>query len=1237
MKRALHSAPQGQCTLFSVLCFFCFFFVQAERALGQNSRWVRAEGYRFLAVAPSNSAPGFAEFSGSALGIHFSNSLPPEVSLTNQIYLNGSGVAAGDVNGDDLPDLYFCAIDGTNRLYRNLGNFRFQDITAEAGVGLPSNRSSGAAFADLDNDSDLDLLVNGIGTGTRLFLNDGSGKFTEVEQSGFSRSAGSSSLAIADFDRDGLLDVFVVNYRVSTLRDEPGTKFTIVRKNGRMELQAVNGISINHPSLAGRFSLDPDQGVLENGEAPCLYRNLGKGKFAAVSWTNGAFLDWTGKNSAIPYGWGLSAAFGDVNGDGAPDLYVCNDFQNPDYLWINDGKGVFRQSPPASLRHTSLFSMGVDFADLDRDGRTDFFVVDMLSPSHLLRHVQVGFFSPMPNPEDRNDHLPQYSRNTLFWNRTGTTFSEVADLSGLSATDWSWCPVFLDVDLDGFEDLLVVTGHERDAQNSDVARELEKLTREKKMSEQEQILGRARFPRLDVPNYAFRNLKNLQFRDESSGWGFSSKRISQGICLADLDLDGDADLVINCLNDEPLIYRNNISRPRLSVRLKDERDNVHGIGARITVVTPGMPVQTQTMIAGGRYLSSDEPFRTFALQDANAETTVEVNWPSGRQSRIRTTGNRLVTIEGRGKELPTSSTSKEETSRSSSLFQEQNELLNYTHEELVFDDFALQPLLPKKLSSGGPLAIPFDYDLDGWIDLIIGGGRGGSLAVFRNTAGQGFRRVDERPWNAPLTRDISGMTGWITPEGKTALILAQSNYEDRSTNGVAIRILRFDGTQQTIAAGLKQSIGALALGDADGDGDLDLFAGGRVEPGKFPERCESILYLFEENSFKPLENGNAALSRLGMVSDACWADLNNDGRSELVVGLDAGWIRILSLRNGEMQDVSSEWKMPNLRGFWTCLGVGDFNNDGRIDLVAGNWGRNTWWNRSGEKPLRFNYTDFNNDGVVELLESYWEWSSGRFVPWQEWPRLGKSFPVLHDKISTFKEFASRSSEEIMGLVGGPFEQLELNYFESALFLNRRGTEFEVRPLPKVSQISPVSHIAVSDFNGDGNHDLWLSQNFYGVPPDRSRFDAGQGVILLGKGNGDFAPLEANESGMQLHGEMRSAVAADFDKDGRTDLFVGIRHERARYGGNVGGRVGPVVRWEGPAGNRQAIGAMLRVIDGASKPSPAWPVTASSGGAIVLPATEKEQKVEITWPGGKRQTNQISSTPGKMHIFNFQKE
>jgi hypothetical protein len=577
-------------------------------------------GYRSHPLEISDKGKtGFTRLEGRLTGINFTNRLSDASAAANQIRLNGSGLAAGDVDGDGWCDLYFCGLESGNRLYRNLGGWRFEDITDQAGVGCAGQYSTGAVFADVDGDGDLDLLVTSIGAGTRLFLNDGHGRFREALESGLVRKFGAMTMALGDLFGTGNLDLYVANYRSTTMRS---TGVDLLEVNGRLQLK---------PEDRDLFELTPQGGLFELGEPDILYRNDGQAHFSAVPWTNGIFLDEGDKPlSSAPRDWGLSVMFRDINQDGAPDIYVCNDFASPDRIWLNDGAGRFRDLSALSLRCTSTFSMGVDFADINRDGHDDFFVVDMLEVGHRGRMTQSqilpGPFEARPGAVERAQH----KRNVLQLNRGDGTFAEIAQQSGLEATGWSWTAVFLDVDLDGYEDVLITTGHDFNTQDSDVQKRLSATGGARASG----AAGLLQYPRLPLPNMAYHNLGNLKFAEVGRQWGFDRVGVKQGICCADLDNDGDLDVITNDLNDEAGVYRNESKQPRVAVRLKGAGGNTHGIGAKIWFYGGAVPLQSQEIISGGRYLSCDEAMRVFAAGSQTNRMRIEIQWRSGKRSVV---------------------------------------------------------------------------------------------------------------------------------------------------------------------------------------------------------------------------------------------------------------------------------------------------------------------------------------------------------------------------------------------------------------------------------------------------------------------------------------------------------------------------------------------------------------------------------------------------------------------------
>ena len=550
--------------------------------------WQSGDGYRFKTLTVStNSQAGFTSLPADLTGIGFVNRLAKERYTTNQIYLNGSGVAAGDYDGDGLCDLFFCGLDSENKLYRNLGDWKFQDVTAKARVRGLHFTSTGASFADVNGDGRLDLISNTVGRGTWVLLNDGQGSFRATRP--LNPNGGGMSMALADVDQDGDLDLYVTNYRTITIRDQPGIKLRGSDVNGKPQVVSVNGMSLKAAKSVGRFELKANGKILEHGQTDRLYLNDGSGKYAPVSFTAGAFLDEDGQRLAKPpYDWGLSAMFRDMNRDGRPDLYVCNDFESPDRIWINQGGGIFKAIDRLAIRKSSHFSMGIDFADLNRDGHDDFIVVDMLSRQHVLRHTQL---SNRKAPELHfgvyNDR-PQYSYNTVYLNNGDGTYAEIGFHTNLAATEWSWSPAFMDVDLDGYDDFLVTTGHPLDMQDMDVSNKGEQLKQQRKHSPRELLEMRFMFKPLVLRNLAFRNQGNLRFTEKSADWGFDHAGISHGMALADLDNDGDMDIAVNNFNEAATVYRNNSPAPRIAVKLRGMQPNTQGVGARITVEAEGL-------------------------------------------------------------------------------------------------------------------------------------------------------------------------------------------------------------------------------------------------------------------------------------------------------------------------------------------------------------------------------------------------------------------------------------------------------------------------------------------------------------------------------------------------------------------------------------------------------------------------------------------------------------------------
>lgn len=1206
-----------------VIFALCTFTAITEAAT--SPEWIQGEGFRFTDLAvPSNGRTFLQELQSSETGIAFRSDVPEERGAENSIRLAGTGVAAGDIDGDGWCDLFFCSMGGKSALYRNLGGWKFQDITEQAGVGLQGQDSTGAVLSDVDGDGDLDLLVNSIGGGTRLFLNDGKGRFVEAVDSGLLRRGGSISMTLADVDGNGTLDLYVVNYAKTKLEDRPNTKVQSKTVNGQIVITALDGVPTTSPELTNRYYVDADRVIRERGEPDVLYLNDGHGKFTAASWTGGAFLDDAGKPLTLPpYDWGLSAMFRDLNGDGSPDLYVCNDLFSPDRIWINDGHGHFRAINNLAVRQTSMFSMGIDFADINRDGYDDFLVLDMLSPKLAEQKVQTVGVRNLPLPVGKIDNRPQYKRNTLSLNRGDGTYAEIGQLSGLDATGWSWSPLFVDLDLDGFEDLLVTTGYYRDALNADAVTFIKLMQGKRKLTDQELRELKKRFPKLPQQNRAFRNRGDLTFEDMTKRWGFDYFGISQAICLADLDNDGDFDVVLVRQNGPVAIYRNETSAGRLAVRLRGKAPNTHGIGARIRLLGGPVP-QSQDMICGGRYLASDDAIRTFATGKGTNLLSIEVTWPGGARIEVRDVrANRLYEIS----QLSNIRVEKPEVDSDTKrrdpgpLFEDVSGLLNHSHAETEFNDFLRQPTLTHKLSQLGPGVSWFDLDGDGLEDLIIGSGKGGSLAVFHNKGGGLFSRLTDAALAQATARDQTTVLGFNGPQTHASVIVGLSNYEDGSTNGAMVTALQFGSQSWTdLAPAQLASVGPMALGDLNGDGELDLFAGGRAVSGRYPEAASSLL-LHGHSGRWALDKANTArLAEIGLVSGAVFSDLDGDGYPELILACQWGPLRVFHNEHGQLNEITAQLGLQKYRGLWNGVAVGDLDGDGRMDLVASNWGRNTKYQSAMPGPIRYYYGESAEKMFLSVIASY-DTLLNKWVARCGMANMLKALPDLEERFKTHTAYSTASVEEILSPHLPNPKILEANWLDTTVFLNR-GDHFEARPLPTEAQFAPAFGISVADFDGDGFEDIFLSQNFSAVDNETARYDSGRGLLLRGDGHADFKPLPGQVSGIQIYGEQRGCAVADYDSDGRPDLVVTQNGSATKLYHNVRREPGLRVRLEG-----MGIGAVIRLIH-SGQMGPAREIHAGQGywsqdGAVqVMNASSPPAQIWVRWPGGKTITNDI---------------
>ena len=1188
--------------------------------------WRSQPGLRRVAIRPGpGKGPGFELLPAGTTGVAFTNHLAEATVARNRLLELGSGVALGDVDGDGRVDLYLCRLEGDNALYRNLGDWRFEDITARSGVACPGQYSTGCNLADLDGDGDLDLLVNSLGGGTRVFHNDGRGRFTEAEL-GFLRNTGATSMALADVEGDGDLDVYVTHYRTDTFHDPPkGGRFVQRRQPDGSTLIEPKDRYLGVPSMNGNLE------VLERGEPDALYINRGGTNVVLVPWNVGLFIDEQSQALSEPPGdWGLAVMFRDLDGDHRPDLYVCNDFVHwPDRLWLNRGKR-FQAAPQTTLRSQPLSSMSMDAADIDRDGHDDFFVAEMLSPRREDRARQRPdtLDGVVRWPLERPGFRPEVTRNALQRSRGDGTWADIAPLAGVAATDWTWASAFLDVDLDGWEDLLLTTGNFHDVQDIDAQGRIIREGLWKTPETREQ--GLALLPRRATPSVALRNRRDLTFEDTSASWGFDQRGFAHGMAFGDLDNDGDLDVVVNALNGPVRILRNGAQAPRLAVRLKGARGNSAGIGARIRV-TGGPVSQHQEMISGGRYLSGDQALRVFAAGQARS-LDVEVVWRGGRRTEVRgLEPDQIVEIEEADTLDPRPAAASPQP-----LFQGLVAAPDPVPREPAPAEFERQPLLPRRLGTEAPGLAWADWDGDGDPDLWVGADEDGRPRVLRNGGAAGFLTDETLRLRTPESGDCVGVL--IVPGPKGAAVPHRwiaGLWHGKASPAVAPRFA--DLTPSNAAPSIASSpapsddsaTGPLALADVDGDGLLDLLVGARTRAGRYPETSSTLLLPGTPTGWAPPRT----VTDSARVSGAVFTDIDGDGDPDLVLAGDWDSLRLFRNDGGRLVEATAGSGLESWKGLWNGVTAGDFDGDGRMDLAASNWGRNWRIDQTGGPagatpvsnrpvPVQLVSGEFSEPGRVLTLLASVDPATGRQTPWRAWSALVKAIPSLVERVSSHRDFAARDVTGLLGPLAARASSVEADTFDSMVFLNRGG-RFEAVPLPVEAQFAPAFGLSVADFDGDGREDLFLAQNFFGVDAETPRQDAGTGLVLLGDGRGRFRGLSPREAGFSLPGEQRASAIADVDGDGRPDLAVGQHAGITRIFRNVGGRPGVRVRLEGPPGNPEGVGAVLRLVFG-ERLGPAREVHVGSGfrsqdsADTVMAAPTVPTALEVRWPGGRVQ-------------------
>jgi hypothetical protein len=1106
------------------------FLLWTARAPAAPSAWRDVPGGRIAPLHVPPGAPGFTLLQPAETGLAWTNRLPVDRYAARQNLMNGTGLAFADVDGDGLTDVFFASRTPPSALFRNLGGWRFTNITAQAGVACAELMAGGAVFADVNGDGRPDLFVTSFLGPDALFLNLGGGRFTNVtERAGLASRGGATSAALADLDGDGDLDLYVCHFGIEA----------ILRDGATISTRTVQG----RPVVTGRFAQRlkiADGRMVELGEPDALHLNDGAGRFTPAPWPE-HFHDEAGNPlPAAPPDFGLAVQLRDVNGDGAPDIYVCNDFQTPDRLWLNDGTGRFRAAPAGTVRLESYASMGVDFADLDRDGHLDFITVEMLSrdPARHLRQASPMHFPP--RPAGTGATFEAMPRNVLQHARGDGTYAEIAWFAGVAASDWSWTPVFLDVDLDGFEDLLVSNGHLHDVNDLDVNAAQPRTERLAPQQARELLV---RYPRLEPPNAAWRNRGDLTFTDAAAAWRFDSTAITHGLALADLDGDGDLDLVGSVHDGPPLVYRNDAGAPRLLVRLKGRPPNTAGVGARIFVHGGPGGMQQQEILAGGRYLSADAPERMFAAGAATNRLTVEVRWRGGRVSTLRDVpANSLVEVE-EAAALPAAAPAP--PAPAAPWFTgDAGFPTNVLHAEAALDEFARQPLLPRRFVRAGPALLAFDADGDGGEELVFGGGPGQRVELLKPVADGAWSRTS-LPAEGALPDAVTGLAGVTERDGRRWLLAAVSRV-GRGTNGPAVLAwMRAGGAWQAappLPFPAEASPGTLAAGDADGDGVAELFIGERLVPGRYPEPADGVLYRRQGDGWAVDAARSAALRGLGLVTAAAWADVTGDGRPELLAACEWGPVRVFDFSAGTPRELTAGLGLAEVTGLWRSLAAADLDGDGRVDFVAGNEGRNTARQRAPDGPWRLWHADFDGDGLVSVIEAH-AGAGGRWWPVRGRSLLERELAWLPALFPTHTAFAAAGLPALLGEHAAATPHVEARTLATMVFWND-GARFTPQPLPAPAQWTPVSAVVAADFHGDGDADLFLAQNDFAVRDDEDRQAAGLGLVLENQGGRHFRALPAAAAGVRLPEEQRAAVRLR-EASGRGRLVIGVASGPAR--------------------------------------------------------------------------------------------
>ncbi|WP_018616871.1 VCBS repeat-containing protein [Segetibacter koreensis] len=1063
----------------------------------------------------------------SQTGIHFNNKVEENDKYNVFEYMNiytGAGVAAGDINNDGLVDLYFSGNETPGKLYLNKGNFKFEDITEKAGL-LTNRWCTGVSMVDINGDGFLDIYVNVAG----------SSKFGDTHNlfyinNGFSHSPGNSPNRQVTFTEKA------TEYGVAETRQTMNASFFDYDRDGDLDL-----FLITNPADEMVAGVNDVHGRKVNGESlgtDILYRNNGASPSGDLT-----FSDVSREAGILVEGYSLGAAISDVNGDGWPDIYVSNDFLTNDILYINNGNGSFSDKTAECLKHTSFASMGNDIADFNNDGLPDIYTLDMLPEDNYRKKmiIPAGGYDKFQLLLQRG-YEPQYTRNALQLNNGNGTFSDISFLSGVSSTDWSWSALWADYDNDGDKDLMVTNGFYRDLGNLDYINYQPRKqnpmgTRASRV--EEKLKAIKNLEEVPLQSYLFENNNDLTLTKRSDDWGFTQKGFSNGACYADLDNDGDLDLVINCFNSEAKIYRNNGETNKntyLNILLKGKKPNTQGIGAKLYVYTNGK-MQFQEFYPYRGYESSVEPVVHFGLGRYKKADSLKIIWPDGsEQTEYNVKGGQILQIDFDVKDQI--SNKPQNVAKHQEIFSDITGKtgLVYQHKEADFEDFKIQPLLPHMFSKNGPGIAVGDVNGDGREDFFIGGTAAGNGSFFFQSKDGSFI---QHPLEKKSLSDDMGVLLFDADNDNDLDLYIVGGGSESQENSEEYQDAFFKndgkGNFRLISGALpdtKASGSCVVASDYDHDGDLDLFVGGRVSPGNYPLPPRS--YLLRNDSHPADENiaGEASevtvkftdvtsqvcpyLSNIGMVTSALWSDYDNDGWQDLVL---AGEFKPLTFIKNEKGRLNKMVTVEHSSGWWNSITAADFDNDGDIDYVAGNLGLNSRHKATVKEPLCIYAKDYDKDGRIDPIMCYYVNGKNYIYPTRD--EIIKQINSMRRRFPSYADYAKATFEEsFLPTEISDAYVIKSECFESSYFENKGNGSFIRKPLVVEAQFAPVFGMIASDYNNDGNMDILIAGNSYSTEVSTGRYDAMEGLLLSGDGKGNFKPLKSSVTGFKADRDVK---------------------------------------------------------------------------------------------------------------------